>query len=34
MIKAVNEIVDLLLRGYGQGIADNFARAMLNDGKD
>ena len=34
MIKAVNEIVDVLLRGYGQGIADNFARAMQNDGKE
>ena len=33
MIKAVNEIVDMLLRGYGQGIVDNFARAMQNNQK-
>jgi hypothetical protein len=28
MIKAVNEIVDLLLKGYGHGIMENFSRAM------
>lgn len=31
MIKAVNEIVGLLLVGYGQGMTDNFARAMFSD---
>ena len=31
MIKAVNEIVDLLLKGCGQGITDNFARAMSSN---
>lgn len=29
MIKAVNEIFDLLLKGYGRGVLDNFARAVL-----
>lgn len=29
MLKAVNEIVDLILKGYGQGITDNFSRAIL-----
>jgi Eukaryotic membrane protein family len=29
MIKAVNEIVDLILKGYGQSIIDNFTRSNL-----
>ena len=29
MIKAVNEIFDLLLKGYGKGVLDNFARAVI-----
>ena len=29
MIKAVNEILDLLLKGYGKGVLDNFARASI-----
>ena len=29
MIKAVNEILDLLLKGYGRGVVDNFARAQI-----
>lgn len=29
MIKAVNEILDLLLKGYGRGVLDNFARASI-----
>jgi hypothetical protein len=28
MIKAVGEIVGLLFQGYGQGILENFTRAM------
>jgi len=31
MIKAVNEILDLILKSYGHGIIDNFARALLNN---
>ena len=31
MIKAVNEIIDLLLKGFGHGIVENFSRAMLRD---
>ena len=32
MIKAVNEIVDLLLKVNGQGVVENFSRAMLGKG--
>jgi len=28
MIKAVNEILDMLLKGYGTGIIENYMRAM------
>jgi len=28
MVKAVNEIIDLILKGYGLGVIDNFSRAM------
>ena len=31
MIKAVNEILDLLLKGFGYGIVENFSRAMVRD---
>jgi len=36
MIKAVNEILDRILKGYGQMITENFARAMIakNDVRD
>ena len=36
MIKAVNEILDRILKGYGQMITENFARAMIakNDMRD
>jgi hypothetical protein len=30
MIKAVNEILDLILKSYGHGIIDNFARSIVN----
>jgi hypothetical protein len=29
MIKAVNEIVDTILKGYGQSIIENFSRSIL-----
>jgi hypothetical protein len=29
MIKAVNEILDLLMKGYGKGVLDNYARASI-----
>ena len=28
MIKAVNEILDMLLKGFGHGIIENYMRAM------
>lgn len=31
MIKAVNEILDVLLKGFGQAIIENFCRAMSRD---
>ena len=31
MIKAVNEVLDKILKGYGALITDNFARAMRGD---
>ena len=33
MIKAVNEILDLLLKGYGRGVIDNFARAQIRSNR-
>lgn len=30
MIKAVNEILDLILKSYGHGIIDNFARSVVS----
>lgn len=29
MIKAVNEVIDRILKGYGHLVTENFARAML-----
>ena len=31
MIKGVNEVIDLMLKGFGQGIIENFTRAMMRD---
>lgn len=31
MIKAVNEVLDRILKGYGYMITENFARAMLKN---
>lgn len=31
MIKAVNEILDVILKGFGQAIIENFCRAMSRD---
>ena len=35
MIKAVNEIIDALLKGYGNGVVENFSRSIIqyNTGK-
>ena len=31
MIKGVNEVIDLMLKGFGQGIIENLTRALKRD---